>query len=196
MDLGLRDKLILITGGASGIGAAITQACLDEGAFVVAVGRRMAEVVHFEQRMHAEPRFSFLAAELADPEACRQAIAYTRERHGSLFGLVNNAGTNDSVGLQDGDPQCFLESLMSNLLHYYAMAHYPLPLLQASQGATVKISSKVALTGEGNTSAYAAAKRGAACPYARVGRRTCKYRNLRKQCFPHADVRRVARPPV
>jgi L-fucose dehydrogenase len=53
-----------------------------------------------------------------------------------------------------------MESLKLNLLHYYALAHYALPLLQASHGAIVNIASKVALTGQGNTSGYAAAKGG------------------------------------
>ena len=49
-------------------------------------------------------------------------------------------------------------SLRSNLLHYYSLAHFALPLLKAVRGSIVNISSKVALTGQGNTSAYAAAK--------------------------------------
>src|SRR6202000_3196717 len=61
-------------------------------------------------------------------------------------------------GLANGDPDRFLESLRHNLLHYYSMTHYALPMLKASRGAIVNISSKVAMTGQGNTSAYAAAK--------------------------------------
>jgi L-fucose dehydrogenase len=71
---------------------------------------------------------------------------------------VNNAGANDGVGLANGDPDRFLESLHHNLVHYYAMAHYALPMLKQAHGAIVNISSKVALTGQGGTSAYAAAK--------------------------------------
>jgi L-fucose dehydrogenase len=80
------------------------------------------------------------------------------KKHGRIDGLVNNAGTNDGIGLANGDPDRFLESLRQNLLHYYAMAHYALPMLIESKGSIVNISSKVALTGQGGTSAYAAAK--------------------------------------
>jgi L-fucose dehydrogenase len=75
-----------------------------------------------------------------------------------MDGLVNNAGANDGVGLESGNPERFMESLRQNLLHYYAMAHYALPMLKDARGAIVNISSKVALTGQGGTSAYAAAK--------------------------------------
>ena len=108
--------------------------------------------------MQAVEGFSFLEAELSDPEQCRRIVSFAAGKYGRLDGLVNNAGTNDSIGLESGDPLRFLESLKSNLLHYYAMAHYALPLLKTARGSIVNVSSKVALTGQGNTSAYAAAK--------------------------------------
>jgi L-fucose dehydrogenase len=154
VDLGLKDRVILVTGGASGIGAAITRVCLDAGAIVVVVGRRSAAAIQFEQAVAPSDRCLFIEAELSSPQACKSAIDTVREHFGRLDGLVNNAGTNDGVGLADGD----CESLRQNLLHFYAMAHYGLPMLKESRGAIVNISSKVALTGQGGTSAYAAAK--------------------------------------
>jgi L-fucose dehydrogenase len=161
MDLGLKDHVILISGGASGIGEAITRACLAEGAKVVVVSRVTPTVQPLlaEFKQHSLP-CEFFEAELADPEACRAAVTFVQQKHGRLNGLVNNAGVNDGVGLASGDPARFMESLKLNLLHYYALAHYALPLLQASHGAIVNIASKVALTGQGNTSGYAAAKGG------------------------------------
>lgn len=159
MDLDLKDRVILVTGGASGIGEAITRACLAEGAKVIAVGRmsqRAQEILNSSHPEHLP--CDFFEAELADPEACRLAIEHVATKYGRIDGLVNNAGINDSIGLAAGDPTRFLESLRQNLVHYYAMAHYALPLLKESGGAIVNISSKVALTGQGNTSAYAAAK--------------------------------------
>ncbi len=72
--------------------------------------------------------------------------------------LVNNAGINDNAGLEHGNPEKFLRSLELNLLHYYNMAHYALPALKKSRGCIVNIASKVAITGQGGTSGYAAAK--------------------------------------
>ncbi|WP_255424331.1 SDR family NAD(P)-dependent oxidoreductase [Acidipila sp. EB88] len=158
MDLGLEQRVIVITGGASGIGAAISCACLEEKALVVAVGRRTQETEQFERQMQSVAAFRFVEAELSEPQLCKQVIGLVAEKYGRMDALVNNAGTNDSIGLETGDPSRFFESLRTNLLHYYAMAHYALPLLKAARGSIVNISSKVALTGQGNTSAYAAAK--------------------------------------
>jgi L-fucose dehydrogenase len=159
LDLELTDRVIVVTGGGSGIGASITRACLNEGAKVVVVSRTSDTVKHFIESIELDhKRCDFIEAELADTKQCKRAIEYVKETHGRLDGLVNNAGTNDGVGLENGDPESFLESLRQNLLHYYAMAHYALPMLKAACGAIVNISSKVALTGQGGTSAYAAAK--------------------------------------
>lgn len=159
MDLGLQDKQILVTGGASGIGAAITRACLAEGARVLVVSRISTGVDDFMTEMkRTHQSCEFLEAELSDVEQCRHAIEHLRKHVGQLYGLINNAGVNDSVGLENGDPQRFQSSLLGNLLHTYALTHYALPLLKASHGSVVTISSKVALTGQGGTSGYAAAK--------------------------------------
>lgn len=159
MDLGLKGSVIAVTGGGAGIGEAISRACLDEGASVVVISRASDNVKKFLAEMEREGRScDFFEAQLADSEVCRQAVEHIQAKHGRLDGLVNNAGANDGVGLASGDPGRFLESLRHNLVHYYAMAHYALPMLQASRGSIVNVSSKVALTGQGGTSAYAAAK--------------------------------------
>ena len=126
---------------------------------VVVVSRASENVKTFIAKMEGENRAcDFVEAHLADSDACRLAVEHIQRRHGRLDGLVNNAGANDGVGLESGDPNRFLESLRQNLVHYYAMAHYALPMLKESRGSIVNISSKVALTGQGGTSAYAAAK--------------------------------------
>lgn len=159
MDLGLQDSVILVTGGGAGIGAAITRACLDEGATVVVVSRASDNVKKFLAEMRDAGRnCEFVEAHLADTAQCERAVESVRNKYGRLLGLVNNAGANDGVGLASGDPDRFVESLKQNLVHYYALAHYALPMLKESRGSIVNISSKVALTGQGGTSAYAAAK--------------------------------------
>lgn len=159
MDLGLRDKLVLVTGGGSGIGEAISRLCLQEGAGVVVVSRASEHVSAFIAEMKLSgQRCDFFEADLSDLSQCDRAVRYVEQKQGSLIGLVNNAGMNDGVGLESGTPERFVQSLHQNLIHYYAMTHYALPLLKASRGSIVNISSKVALTGQGGTSAYAAAK--------------------------------------
>ena len=159
MDLGLKDKVIVVTGGGAGIGAGITRACLDEGARVVVLSRRSENVEHFmfEVETAGEP-CTLIEANLEDTDRCKAAIVEIGESFGAIDGLVNNAGINDGVGLENGSVERFVESLRKNLLHYYALAHYALPALKRSRGSIVNISSKVALTGQGNTSGYAASK--------------------------------------
>ncbi len=161
MDLGLKDKLIVVTGGGAGIGAGITRASLAEGARVVVLARHSENTDAFmREQKTAGTACDFVEAHLEDTERCRTAIAEIEQKHGDIYGLVNNAGVNDGVGLASGSVERFLESLNKNLTHYYALAHYALGSLKRTKGAIVNISSKVAITGQGNTSAYAAGKAG------------------------------------
>lgn len=159
MNLGLEEKVVIVTGGGSGIGEAISRQCLREGANVVVVSRVTDHVSAFIADMkRTHQNCDFFEADLSDLNQCESAIRYVAQRYGTLIGLVNNAGVNDGIGLEHGTPEQFAKSLHQNLVHYYAMMHYALPMLKASRGSVVNISSKVALTGQGGTSAYAAAK--------------------------------------
>lgn len=159
MDLGLKDKVIVVTGGGAGIGAGISRACLAEDARVVVLGRPSRNVQDFMAEMKAAgARCELVEAHLEDTGRCKTAIAEIEDRFGAIDGLVNNAGVNDGVGLESGSVEKFQESLSKNLTHYYALAHYALPALKRSRGSIVNISSKVALTGQGGTSGYAASK--------------------------------------
>jgi L-fucose dehydrogenase len=155
VDLELKNKVVLVTGGAKGIGASIVQAAAAEGAIPVIVDRD----VEAGNNLHRQiPTSDLIIAELSAPEGCYSAVQKVVEKHGRLDALVNNAGVNDKVGLEHGSPEQYVESLGRNLLHYYNMAHYALPHLKKSRGCIVNISSKTALTGQGGTSGYASSK--------------------------------------
>jgi len=157
MDLQLKDKVILVTGGASGIGAAISLALAQEGAIPVVLGKSPMTPT-FEAQLHGlQSQAVFHQIELSDDAACKQVVADTAARFGRIHGLVNNAGINDNIGL-DAGREAFIGSLERNLIHYYVMAHYTVPHLKTSRGAIVNISSKTAITGQGNTSGYCASK--------------------------------------
>ena len=157
MDLGLKGKIIIVTGGAKGIGAGITRALASEGAMPVIVGRNKEDNETIVKK--AGTGFG-ITAELTHPEQCENAVKATIEKFGRIDGLVNNAGINDGIGLEKGNYESFIASLHKNLVHYYLMAHYALPELIKSKGPIVNIGSKVAETGQGNTSAYAASNGG------------------------------------
>lgn len=161
MDLKLQNKVIIVTGGAKGIGEGIVQVLASEGAIPVIVGRNAADNQKVVDALAASGREAFqVAAELTQPEASEQAVHAVLEKYGRIDGLVNNAGVNDGVGLENGSYEGFIASLHKNVVHYYLMAHYALPALKASKGSIVNISSKTADTGQGGTSAYAASNGG------------------------------------
>lgn len=157
MDLGLKDRIVIVTGGGSGIGGAISLALAAEGA-IPAIIARSPLTLAFERQLKAlSPRAMFAKADLVSDAETASAVRSVAEVFGRIDGIVNNAGVNDSVGL-DAGPEEFRRSLDRNLVHYYTVVHHALPSLRQSKGAIVNISSKTAVTGQGNTSAYAAAK--------------------------------------
>ena len=161
MDLQLKDKVIIVTGGAKGIGEGIVKALAAEGAIPVVVGRKEADNRKVVDEIKASGGNAFqVEAELTLPEASEKAVKAVVDAFGRIDGLVNNAGVNDGVGLENGNYEKFIESLHKNVVHYYLVAHHALPELIKSKGAIVNISSKTAETGQGNTSAYAAANGG------------------------------------
>jgi L-fucose dehydrogenase len=161
MDLGLQDRVILVTGGAKGIGEAICRVLAAEGAVPVILGRNRADNEAALKAIEASgARAWAIEAELTRTEECKKAVDTAVAKFGRVDGLVNNAGINDGVNLEHGDTERFIASLRKNLIHYYEMANFALPELKKSRGAIVNIGSKVAETGQGGTSAYAAANGG------------------------------------
>ena len=157
MDLQLQNKVIIVTGGAKGIGEAIVKNLASEGAIPVIIGRNEADNNKVLNEIVNNGGQAFqVVAELKDPQQCLNAVNKILAQFGRIDGLVNNAGVNDSVGLESGDYQKFIDSLHKNVIHYYLMAHYALPALKAAKGVILNIGSKVADTGQGGTSAYAA----------------------------------------
>ena len=161
MDLQLRDKVIIVTGGAKGIGEGISKVLASEGAVVVIVGRNEEDNKKTVNEITSSGGKSIqIPAELTVPAECEKAVRETVSRLGRIDGLVNNAGVNDGVGLEKGNYEGFMSSLHKNVVHYYLMAQHALPELKKSKGSIVNIGSKTAETGQGGTSAYAASNGG------------------------------------
>ena len=134
---------------------------IEEHAIPVIIGRNKESILEVVARFEKEDKEVFHAfAELSDPKQCKAAVDAVIEKYGRIDGLVNNAGVNDGVGLENGNYEDFMQSLQRNLVHYYMMAHYALPELKKSKGAIVNIGSKTSVTGQGGTSGYAAANGG------------------------------------
>ncbi|MFT3954920.1 MAG: SDR family oxidoreductase [Piscinibacter sp.] len=160
MDLHLKGRAVIVTGGGAGIGAAITLALAQEGAVPV-VFDRDALAPAFEAELRAlQPALQVHRLDLTDEAACADAVARVAASGVALHGLVNNAGVNDHVPLDGAGSgrEPFLRSIDRNLTHCYLMVQRCLPMLRATRGAIVNIGSKTALTGQGATSGYVAAK--------------------------------------
>ena len=157
MDLGLSGKVVIVTGGGAGIGAAISLTLAQEGAVPVIFARSQPSAEFMKIISGLSPLSGWIKVDLSKDDECRGAVLETRKRWGQVYGLVNNAGTNDGVDLGAG-PDVFRASLNNNLIHYYLLTHLLVDDLKATKGAIVNISSKTAVTGQGNTSAYVAAK--------------------------------------
>ncbi|HEX6890420.1 MAG TPA: SDR family oxidoreductase [Chryseolinea sp.] len=161
MDLLLKDKVIIVTGGAKGIGEGIVKVLAKEEAIPVVVGRSKQDNEKVVAEVVAAGGKAFqVEAELTIPENAEKAVKEVIKKYGKVHGLVNNAGVNDGIGLEKGTYEKFMESLHKNVVHYYLMAHFALPALKETKGAIVNIGSKTAETGQGGTSAYAAANGG------------------------------------
>ncbi len=159
MDLGLKDTVVVVTGGARGIGAAVVELCAAEGAIPVIVDRDAAAASEITQRLQKMGlRSESVIVDLTDHRASRQALNKVAEKLGRIDALVNNAGYNDGTSLEGGTAEKFVSSLLLNLGHCFTMTKTALPYLVAAKGAIVNVGSKVAITGQGGTSGYAAAK--------------------------------------
>lgn len=158
MDLKIKDKVFIISGGSKGIGESITRAIVAErGIPVIATHSKEATIRMSKELNNNAKKHHYVIGDLQDIENCKKVIDETVEKFGRIDGIVNNAGVNDGAGLESG-PIAFRASIKKNLFHYYDLVHYALPWLKKSRGSIVNISSKVALAGQGGTSGYAASK--------------------------------------
>lgn len=187
MDLQIKDKVFIVTGGGSGIGGGISIAIAREGGIPIILGRsEMTEEVK-TVIFDLQPKTVSIQIDLTHNDAgIQKTIDEVIQAFGRLDGLVNCAGANDSIPLE-GSPDAFRQSLEMNLIHYFTMAHYCIDELKKTKGSILNVSSKTALTGQGGTSAYTAAKgaqlsltREWAASYARDG--------VRCNCLVPAEV--------
>ena len=158
MDLQLADKIIVVTGGDKGIGGAISQVLAQEGALPFIISRKEKDCQSCIAAIESEGgKADYAIAELTSHMQCKDAIEKLLQRYGRIDGVVNNAGVNDGVSIKHGGYTEFLSSIEKNVGHYFNMVQLCLEGLKKSKGAIVNISSKVAETGQGGTSGYAAA---------------------------------------
>lgn len=162
MDLHLSNKIVLVVGGAGkkgSIGETIVQHIVQEGAIPVVLDRNSRGFTLQEELNRNGVDALFIQTDVTDPVACESALAAVISKYNRIDILINNVGVNDGKSLESSYQE-FMDSLRLNLASYFLMTKLALPMLKKSKGNIINIGSKVALTGQGGTSGYAAAKGG------------------------------------
>lgn len=144
-----------MTGGGTGIGAAIARRLAEDGAEVVVLGRR-AEPLEAVAATHE--RISAQVADATDGTALRRVIEEIERRHGSLSGVVANAGGHGYSAVGETSDEEWRSSLDANLTTAFVTAREALPALKRSRGAMVAISSIAGLAAGPETAGYTVGK--------------------------------------
>ncbi|WP_270938369.1 SDR family NAD(P)-dependent oxidoreductase [Falsiroseomonas oryzae] len=151
----LKGKVVLITGGASGIGAELVAQFARQGSKVAFLdfdaehGAKVAEATGA----------LFLRCDLRDIPALRAAIAQVRSRLGDVLVLVNNAARDDRHGLETVEPEYWDERMATNLRHFFFCAQAVAPGMRAAKaGSIINMGSVSWMSGQGGMPAYTAAK--------------------------------------
>jgi NAD(P)-dependent dehydrogenase (short-subunit alcohol dehydrogenase family) len=162
---GLTSKLLtgkhaVVTGGARGIGAAVTDILLAHGARVTSLGRRPAS--HSQTSASGQrPGVNHVVADVTDPDSITRAFAAWRAQFGPIAILVNNAGQAGSSPFLKTDLQLWRRMISANLDGTFHCTQAALPdMLAAAWGRIVNIASTAGLVGYAYVSAYCAAKHG------------------------------------
>jgi 3-oxoacyl-[acyl-carrier protein] reductase/L-fucose dehydrogenase len=159
MDLHLDGKVFIVTGGFRGIGKGIALQLAAEGAIPVVINRSPNEEAGFRADIEElTDAYDVFILDLNETDEIAPIIDAVYTKYGHIDGIVNNAGVNDNLPVETTSWQDFEKSLHGNLTHYYETVHAACGYLKESHGAIVNIGSKTAVTGQGKTSAYAAAK--------------------------------------
>ena len=150
----LDGKIVLITGGTSGIGAATATLFRDEGATVVATGSSAASVKTAQAEI---PGIEFIASDAGDPAAAKALVEHVRTTHGRLDVVFANAGTNRLAPIEDVDEATFDLLLGLTLRGPFFLLKHAVGLMPEG-GSIILTSSMVAIRGMATTSVYGAGK--------------------------------------
>lgn len=162
MDLHLKDKVVVISGAAGkegSIGETILMRLAAEGAIPALIDRNDRGFGYIEKIQKMGIDAIFCQTDVTDPEQIEASVQKITEKYGRIDVVLNNVGVNDGVGL-DASYEEFMQSLKLNMVSYFLIVKHALPYLKESKGNILNIGSKVALTGQGRTSGYAASKGG------------------------------------
>jgi NAD(P)-dependent dehydrogenase (short-subunit alcohol dehydrogenase family) len=151
----LKNEAVIVTGGASGIGASIIEHFVEQGARVGFLdfddksGRALAE----------KTKASFVHCDLRDIAALKEAVAKVEKQNGPTLALVNNAGRDDRHKIEDVTPEYWDERIATNLRHQFFAAQAVIPGMRArKRGSIINMGSISWLLAEGGMPVYLTSK--------------------------------------
>ncbi len=155
----MREKIVLVTGGTKGIGRETAKLFGNHGARIFICGRS-TEALERSSRIMGEEGIivTALQTDVRDPEACRLLIQKIEDEAGRLDVVINNAGMSMRGSLEETDPEVIRTMAEVNYLGAAYITHYAIPLLKASGGSVVFVSSLSALHGLPGIGPYGATK--------------------------------------
>lgn len=154
-----RDRVVLVTGATSGIGHACARRLADEGARIVAAGRRRERLDAFVAGIEgAGGEAQVVTGDVRDEDVCRSWVQAALERFGRLDGLVQAAGVIGNTGALDTEPAEWDRIMDSNLRSLYLMTRAAAQALIGSRGSIVNISSVAGLRPYGGITPYCVSK--------------------------------------
>ena len=163
MDLGLKEKSVVVTGGASNIGRAIVHAFAEEGAKVVIAdidtdqGRRVAD----EARELGAAQAEVIACDVTQLDSVKSMFKQTLENFGALDVLVNNVGWDRLMYFTDTTPELWQQIIQINFVGVLNCTHTALETMVAQgYGSIVSLSSDASRQGEPREAVYGAMKAG------------------------------------
>lgn len=157
MDLCLDNKVVVISGGLKGIGGGISISLAKEGAIPIIISR--SNNINFEKEIQKiTNKYEIYIFDLKNYKDIESLCNKILNKYPNIFALVNNAGANDNLHIEEHSIFDLIESYENNLFHYYELTRCFLPSIKKNEGNILNIVSKTAITGQGSTSAYASAK--------------------------------------
>lgn len=158
-----KDKVMIITGAAGGIGKAAAIRAAKEGAKLVLADKK-EKMSHetLEELKKITPNVEFMVADLTKEENCKKLVDLAVDTFGTIDVLVNNAGITGTPAPVDKMPtSMFREVIETNIFIAFYMSHYAVPVIKENGGGSiVNVASVAGLTGFPGHSAYVTSKHG------------------------------------
>jgi len=152
----LQNKIVLISGGGTGIGKAIAEAVINNGGKVVITGRRKEPLA--QMKKIAPDQVVYIQADLSIPGEAKKVVDFTAEEYGRLDVLVNNAATLLLKPLVETTDEEIQQLNSININGFLSLSRESIPLLTNTQGSIISISSVGGRAIMVGTAAYAGTK--------------------------------------